>query len=65
MGVPGPGGVAARAAAGARSRGGERGNAHRRGRALLPAQHPFIALSAVNLSALPDALTSFFICSGF
>lgn len=39
--------------------------ARSRGRALLPSQDPFIALSAVNLSALHDAFTSFFICSGF
>lgn len=36
-----------------------------RGRALLAAWDPFMALSAVNLSALQDAITSFFICSSF
>lgn len=35
------------------------------GRALLAARDPFMALSAVNLSALQDAITSFFICSSF
>lgn len=54
-GTSGPGLRAPDGAAGACSRG----------RALLPAGDPFMALSAVNLSALHDALTSFFICSSF
>lgn len=32
---------------------------------LLAARDPFMALSTVNLSALQDAFTSFFICSSF
>lgn len=36
-----------------------------RGLTLLAAGDPFIALSTVNLSALQDAFTSFFICSSF
>lgn len=36
-----------------------------RGLTLLAAGDPFIALSTVNLSALLDAFTSFFICSSF
>lgn len=36
-----------------------------RAQALLAARDPFMALSAVNLSALQDAITSFFICSSF
>lgn len=57
-----PGGVARRRAP---DGGGPRRGRAPPGRALLPSPDPFIALSAVNLSALHDAFTSFFICSGF
>lgn len=60
-----PGGVArSRPRAGLRAPCGALG-VRSRGRALFPSQDPFIALSAVNVSALHDALTSFFICSCF
>ena len=55
------GGVAGPRAPDGGSGGGRVGGAPP-GRALLPSMDPFIALSAVNLSALHDAFTSFFIC---
>lgn len=55
------GGVAGLRAPDGGSGGGRVGGAPP-GRALFPSLDPFIALSAVNLSALHDAFTSFFIC---
>lgn len=46
-------------------RGGPRGPQPRPGKRPPASADPFIAPSAVNLSALPEAFTSFFICSSF
>lgn len=65
-GTAGPGGVVRSCPRRLRAPCGGSGGAQRsRGRALLPSLDPLIAPSAVNLSALHDALTSFFICSSF